>query len=38
MNVYILQMLYFNRIDVSERTDINKTSGSLYLSLLSFFK
>ena len=21
-------MLYFNRIDVSERTDINKTSGS----------
>ena len=28
MNVYILQMLYFNRTDVSEGIDINKTSGS----------
>ena len=28
MNVCILQTLYFNRIDVSEGTDVNKTSTS----------
>ena len=28
MNVYILQMLYFDRIDVSEGIDVNKTSAS----------
>ena len=28
MNVCILQMLYFNRIDVSEGIDVNKTSAS----------
>ena len=28
MNVCILQMLYFDRIDVSEGTDVNKTSNS----------
>ena len=28
MNVCILHMLYFNRIDVSEGTDVNKTSAS----------
>ena len=28
MNVCILQILYFDRIDVSEGTDVNKTSNS----------
>ena len=28
MNVCILKMLYFDRIDVSEGIDINKTSAS----------
>ena len=28
MNVCILQMLYFYRIDVSEGIDVNKTSAS----------
>ena len=28
MNVCILQMLYFDRIDVSEGIDVNKTSAS----------
>ena len=28
MNVCILQMLYFDRIDVSEETDVNKASNS----------
>ena len=28
MNVSTLKMLYFNRIDVSEGTDVNKTSAS----------
>ena len=28
MNVCILQILYFNRIDVSEGTDVNETSAS----------
>ena len=28
MNLCILQMLYFDRINVSEGTDINKTSAS----------
>ena len=28
MNVCILQMLYYDRIDVSEGVDINKTSES----------
>ena len=28
MNVCILKMLYFNRIDVSEGTDVNKASAS----------
>ena len=26
--VYILYMLYYNRIDVSEGTDVNKTTAS----------
>ena len=26
MNVFVLQMLYFDRIDVSERIGVNKTS------------
>ena len=28
MNVHILYMLYFDRIDVCEGTDVNKTSAS----------
>ena len=28
MNVSVLQMLYFNRIDVSEGIHVNKTSTS----------
>ena len=28
MNVCILEMLYYDKIDVSEGTDINKTSAS----------
>ena len=28
MNVHILYMLYFDRIDVYEGTDVNKTSAS----------
>ena len=28
MNVYILYMLYFDRIHVSERIDVNETSAS----------
>ena len=28
MNVSVLQMLYFNRIDVSEGINVNKTSTS----------
>ena len=28
MNVCILQMLYFDRIDISEKIDFNKTSTS----------
>ena len=28
MNVCILHMLYFDRIDVSEGNDVNKTSAS----------
>ena len=28
INVYMLWMLYFNRIDFSEGTDVNKTSKS----------
>ena len=28
MNVWILSMLYFDRIDFSEGTDVNKTSES----------
>ena len=28
MNVYILWIIYFDRIDVSEGTDVNKTSAS----------
>ena len=28
MTVCILQVLYFDRIDVSERIDVNKTSAS----------
>ena len=28
MSVCVLQMLYFDRIDVSEGTDVNKTSES----------
>ena len=27
MNVYILWIIYFDRIDVSEGTDVNKTSA-----------
>ena len=38
MNVCILQILYFDRIDVFEETDVNKTSKSKELSLLVFFK
>ena len=38
MNVYILQMLYFNRIDVSERTDINKTSGSKDCDICHYYR
>ena len=28
MNLCILQMLYYDRIDVFERNDVNKTSAS----------
>ena len=28
MNVYILWIIYFDRIDVSEGTDVHKTSAS----------
>ena len=28
MNVYILQMLYYDRINVSEGIDVNKISAS----------
>ena len=28
MNVYILWIIYFDRIDVSEGTDVNKTSAT----------
>ena len=28
MNVYILQILYYDRIDVSEGIDVNKNSTS----------
>ena len=28
MNVCILQILYFNRIDISEGTDVNEASAS----------
>ena len=41
MNVCILQMIYFDRIEVSEGNDINKTSASKecdVLSLLVFLK
>ena len=40
MNVCILQMLYYDRIGVSERTDVNQTSVSKEcdVSLLVFLK
>ena len=40
MNVYILQMLYYDRINVSEGIDVNKISASRMwcLLLLVFFK
>ena len=31
-------MLYFNRIDVSERTDINKTSGSKDCDICHYYR
>ena len=37
MNVCLLQMLYFDGIDISEGTDVNKTSASKECDICHYF-
>ena len=37
MNAYILQMVYFNRIDVSEEIDLTKTNASKECDICHYF-
>ena len=37
MNVCILHMLYFDRIDVSEGNDVNKTSASKECNICDYW-